>query len=329
MSSNRKNRIGPTFLMNFTKNIEARHLVIENATAINGDLQKSINIINETANTIIQSLNVNIADRQLPYITLTVSYNSNLDNQARFFVHDSDTSDAFETAVGAHIDCIGTDISHMIDVLVAAGYKDIVISSLGYDAEIVVSQDFFKCAIVDVLLDIVMFNSYSFLRNLSLQEKHDFSFKKYQFYRVNALNCFYSCKTNKELYYSFAFSARKNEDEFDIERYINLWNQFIQYNYGTQIHKEVSIPRQLKHHADYGELPPALAKRFNKRAKGAYLIMRTNKDRTKDLELFICSVFGIKEYEKGKIKIVPIEEFEKYKPLFKNLDVSAFKVVKT
>lgn len=329
MSSNRKNKIRPDFLKNFTNYIEDRCVVIENATVIKTDLQKSINNINETVNTIIQELNIKIPDRQLPYITLTVRYSPELDKRARFFVHGDDTTDLFEKTVMNNVKSIGIDISHMVDVLVAAGYKDVVISSVGCDAEIVVAHKFFECAIVDVLLDIVMFNSYSFMRNLSLEEKHDFSFKKYQYYKDNSLSCFYNCKTSKNLYYSFAFSARKNETEFDTYKYIDLWNRFMHDNYKSNIHKEASISQQLKNHVDYGELAPSLVKKFNKKTKGAYLLMRTNKDRTESLRLFICTVFGIKDYEKGKIKIVPIEQFDEYKPLFENLDVSAFKVIKS
>ena len=36
----------------------------------------------------------------------------------------------------------------------------------------------------------------------------------------------------------------------------------------------------------------------------------------------------MKKYCKGKIKIISVEEFEMYKPLMENLDVSVFKVVK-
>lgn len=328
MSTNRKNKAGPNFLKNFTKNIEARCIIIENANAINGDLQKSINSINDEVNKIIQDLNIRIADRQLPYITLTVQYAPTLDKQSRFFIHSDDTTELFEAEVKAKTNSIGSDISHMVDILIAAGYKELIISSFGFDAEIVVAHHFFECAIIDVLLDIVMFNSYSFLRKLSIEEKHNFSFRKYQYYKKHSLQCFYNCAPEKELYYSFAFSARKNEHSFDASEYIILWNQFIQECQHDSVHKEDTILNQLKFHADYHELPKNLHKRFVRKPKGAYLVMRTNKDRTEDLHPFICSVFGLKEYEKGKVKIVPIAEFEKYKPLFENLDVSAFKVVK-
>ena len=79
---------------------------------------------------------------------------------------------------------------------------------------------------------------------------------------------------------------------------------------------------------DYHELPKNLAARFSKMPSGAYLILRTNKDVTEDLHPSICNVFGISEYSKGYIKIIPMKDFNQYEFLCVNLDVSVFKIVK-
>ena len=85
---------------------------------------------------------------------------------------------------------------------------------------------------------------------------------------------------------------------------------------------------QIKQHVDYKELPQNIHKKFENLPAGSYLILRTNKDRTEELHPMLFSLFGMKKYYKGKIKIISVEEFEMYKPLMENLDVSVFKVVK-
>ena len=81
-------------------------------------------------------------------------------------------------------------------------------------------------------------------------------------------------------------------------------------------------------HVDYHELPKNLTYRISRMPSGAYLILRTNKDVTEDLHPSICKVFGIPEYSKGYIKIIPTEDFKQFEFLCVNLDVSIFKIVK-
>ncbi|MBQ9700776.1 MAG: hypothetical protein IJV71_09180, partial [Lachnospiraceae bacterium] len=196
------------------------------------------------------------------------------------------------------------------------------------DAEIVIDYKLLQYAIIDILLDIVMFNSYSFLKNMNIAEKKRFSGEKYDYFKNSNLPCFYDCSKDKLLYYSISFSARISEDNFDIDKYIGYWNEFIDIYYPNETHQEKSIKEQIKQHVDFKELPKNIHKRFETLPVGAYLLLRTNKDRTEDLHPMLFSIFGIKKYGKGKIKIVPVEEFETYKPLMENLDVSVLKVVK-
>lgn len=329
MSTNSKNIIREEFLKNFTTKIKRRHVVIESSKNFNDNFQKTINSINSNVNQIIQLLNLKIEDRQIPYITLTAQFSSKLNQRSRIVIRSKNTPNDFEKDVKNQTVELGESLSHCIDFLISPGYKEIVISALDLDAEIVVANEYIECAIIDILLDIAMFNSYSFLKSKPLEWKHNFSFKKYEFFKTNKCTCFYECKTNKELYYSLAFSARKNKDSFDVDKYIELWNLFILNYFSDFKHREKSILEQLKQHVDYEELPSNLYKRFNKKPAGAYLILRTNRERSEDLQSFICSTFGIDKYEKGKIKIIPITDFDTYKPLLENLDVSAFKIVKS
>ena len=87
------------------------------------------------------------------------------------------------------------------------------------------------------------------------------------------------------------------------------------------------MKEQLSQHVDKGELPKSTHRKFADYPQGAYLLLRTNKDRTEKIHPQLFNLFGIKKFRKGKLKIIPITDFEKYKPLLKNLDVSAFKVI--
>lgn len=323
MSTNVKNLIRDEYLKNFTTKIKRRCIIVENAKILNSTFQDTLKYINHDVNKIIQLLNIKIPNRQIPFITLVAQFDANLDSRSRIVLRGSND---FDEKVEEQSSLIGTNVSHCIDFIIAEGYKDIKISPIDYDAEIIVSNDYICCAIVDIMLDIAMFNSYSFLKEMSTPQKHSFSYKKFSYFTQNELNSFYECKTNKNLYYSFAFSARRGIDDFDVDAYIKIWNNFIKKNYRKK-HNEKTVFQQLKQHVDFHELPQNLAEKFLTMPEGAYLILRTNKDRSIDLKPFICSEFGIEKYEKGKIKIVSINEFDKYKPMLEKLDVSAFKIV--
>ena len=327
MSTNAKNIIRPEFLKNFTKNVKERLILLEKGNSNLINVSKFIPEINQYANEIIQYLNLIITDRQLPYINLQPNYGTVYDNRIRVFLHNDKTDVLFEQEIKERVEK-ETQSSHVLDILIAMGFKKITISNLSCDAELVVDEELLYIAIIDIILDIIMFNSYSFLKNMSIDDKKKFSKQKYDYYIKKQLPCFYECSTEKMLYYSLAFSARDSEGYLDYDLYLKHWQDFLKEYYPGFSHKEKSIREQLKEHVDYEELPKSLNSKFNEYDIGAYLLLRTNKDRTENLHPFLCNLFGIKKYKKGKIKIVPISEFEIYKPLMENLDISAFKVVK-
>ena len=331
MSKKTRNKIRPTaFLRNFTKNVEHRNVVIESGHALDGRYQEVVDAINIRANTIIQELNSIIYNRQVPYVTLTAITKS-VTSESRAFLLESDTPLDFAKDFVAHVHHKEITLSHLVDLLIAPGSRDIDESTYSKEilAEIIINQRFFECAMVDILLDIAMFNSYSFLKKMSLEDKQKFSFAKCNYFKSRDLSCFYKYKSDKELYYSFAFSARCSESKLDVSCYEQLWDDFIKITYPSLVHKELSIPEQLKLHVDYGQLPKTLNRKFSKYGKGAYLILRTNTHRTLNVQPFIGAVFGIKDFEVGKIEIASIDKIYEYKAMFENLDVSAFKIVNT
>ncbi|MCI9126198.1 MAG: hypothetical protein HFG28_03240 [Eubacterium sp.] len=327
MSTNAKNTIRPEFLKNFTTKVKDRYILLEKGNPQFKDISSLVGSINQTVNQIIQELNLKIVDRQLPYITLKTCYGNVADKRVRVFLHNDDTDFLYECDIQTQIED-EREISHILDLLVAASLKKITISSLSCDAELIIDYKLLKAAIIDILLDIVMFNSYSFLKRMNIADKKKFSQEKYLFFKNEQLYCFYDCPTDKMMYYSLSFSARFGEDDFNIDDYINYWNRFINQYYPNNEHIEKSIKEQIKQHVDFEELRKDIPQMFDELPKGAYLLLRTNKDRTEDLHPMLYSLFGIKRYRKGRIKIVPIEDFDKYRVLMEHLDISAYKIVK-
>lgn len=327
MSKKPKNVIRPAFLMNFTSKVKQRYILLEKGNSQFRNIADLIKSANDTLNRIVQELNIKIEDRQLPYLTIVPCYGNIFDKRVRVFLHNDDTDFLFERGVQSQIQN-ETDMSHILDFLIAASYKTVTISSLSCDAKLVIDYSLLKCALIDIMLDIVMFNSYSFLKNMNVADKKKFSEQKFAYYTNKNLSCFYDCDDKNVMYYALSFSSRKSQKSFNVDGYLSNWNEFIELFYPNCVHKEKSIKEQLQQHRDIGELPQNLHTRFKDKPNWAYLVLRTTRDRTEDIHPALFSLFGIRKYKRGKIKIVPISDFDKYKPLMEHLDVSAFKIVK-
>jgi len=326
MAKKFKKEIRDAYFRNFTTKVKTRYILLDRKKCSIKNIDKRIKYINDAANLIIQDLNLAIHDRQLPYISLEIQSKNSFSKRTRAFIHDDQIAIDYEKDLSAKI-VQEDELSHILEILVAYGFKKIIISKLGCDAEIVIDYHFLDAVITDIVLDIIMFNSYSFLKSMPIKEKREFSQQKYKFFVDNKLPCIYDCKNEKPLYYSLAFSARTDSSTFDLKYYISLWDKFIETYYCDKKHIEKSVREQLSQHVDKGELPKRVHRKFDNYSQGAYLLLRTNKDRTEKIHPQLYNLFGIKKFRKGKLKIVPIADFEKYKPLLKNLDVSAFKIV--
>lgn len=326
MSKNAKNFIRPEYLKNFTKNIEQRIIITDKSDKKLRILDEMMVDINHDLNLIIQNINLKVRDRQVPYITLSVRHENTIDPSSRFVIRNFETSPVFEQTIRSQLES-SVSLSHMIDILVALGYLTIGQGEIS-DVELIISPEYVHSAIIDIALDIVMFNSYSFLRDMELDKKREASKLKYIFYKNCGDTSIYECTRENLSYFSLAFLARISEDEFDVGRYIAYWEDFVSRYYPNCIHKEQTLKEQICKHVDIAELPKNVLRHFTNRPKGAYLLLRTNKDRTEDLHPQIFSLFGLNRYRKGRIKVVDISEHDKYKKLLENLDISAFKIVK-
>jgi hypothetical protein len=303
-----------------------RQVIVECNSNKNQFVEQMIGEINNEVNAIIQELNLRIQDRRLPYISLTVSYNASFAQNDRMVIIERNTPKEFIDKASQSSNLIGKEISHMIHLLNADGFMDLCISTMGYDAQIVIPLYSMKCAIIDILLDIVVFNSYSFLVSKSMEEKHDFCYEKYEYYLEKNLPCFYNHKKVDKLYYSFAFAARQSESEFDCDYYIELWNSFIRDHHPQKIHIEPSLSKQLRDFKDSWSINN-LVNQLKQKPAGAYLILRVNKKRTKQINEKIESLFGLKKRKNGKTHIIPLFDFKGKSDLCINLDVSVLKVV--
>lgn len=326
VSTNAKNYIRPEYLKNFTRNIEQRIIITAKADKKLRILDEMMTDINHDLNIIIQNLNLKVRARQIPYITLNVRHESTVDLSSRFVIRNFETSPVFEQTIKSQLES-STSLSHMIDILVALGYLTIGQSEIS-DVELIISPDYVRSAIIDIALDIAMFNSYSFLKDMDINKKREASRMKYNFFKDCGAVSIYKCREDDLSYFSLAFLARSAKDDFDEDLYIGYWEDFVSKYYPNCVHKEKTLNEQIRQHVDIEELPKNVLRRFAKKPKGAYLLLRTNKDRTEDLHPLLFALMGIKKYKKGCIKVVDISEHDKYRPLFENLDVSAFKIIK-
>lgn len=330
MSKNTKNVIRKGFLRNYTTKVKHRYILLEKGASQFRDIGKIICSANETLNTLIHELNIKVPNRQIPYLTLELCYGNVTDRRVRVFLHNDDTSPIYEGDIEKQIRS-ETEISHVLDFLIAPGFKKITIGSLSYNAELIIDYRLLKDAIVDIMLDIAMFNSYSFLKEMSSTDKKEFNEKKYTYFKTKQKRCFYDYDNpgSKTLYYSLSFSHRFGSEDFDVSGFIVEWDEFIELNYPGYKHQEKSIEEQMKQHVDYKEFPNNFHLKFANKPEGAYLVLRTNKKKNSPkVQPSINNLFNIINFRKGKIRIIPLSLFNDYQFMMKNLDVSAFKIVK-
>ena len=322
---NARNKIRKEYFKNYTTKIKVRNIIVEKGTKITPTTRSILKTANSDTNILIQKLNILVETRQIPYISLKIINNSCPDSRTRIMLHNVDTTasflENFKNKLIENSDHV--EMSHIVDILIALGCNDLKNSELRSDLGMVMDPNITVDSIVDILLDIAMFNSYSFLKNLSAYEKRLFNIHKVEYIRNNLRFSYYSLDTSAPFYLSFAFAARDQNGRFDVDKYISLWNNFISYAYPGSTHVEKTVIEQLRQHVDYGNLPKNTVKLFRTKPDGCYLLLRKNKVRSKDLEDDIKRLF-----KRKKSIIIPICEFNSHERFFKKLDVSVYKVIK-
>ena len=324
----------------FSNRVEHRYISLSTKMNINPTVKENLlNItqrVNKNLDIIIQTLLIKIPELQIPFIKVVLGEKLS-NNQLRLLVadHNDDVDEKLPEFI--NID----DLSHLIKFRITPGQKQIILSQENSkaNAEMLIDEEYIVCAATDIFLDIALFNSFSFLRDLSKKDKKLFSTLKYRYYLENNCQCYYHYKeflATEPAYFSFAFTARKNKTEIDLDEYMYLWNDFLSKNYATYTDKSEYVIEQLKYHKSFGQITKndsnyeKILRRFDE--TGPKLILRINKKpKSKKIRSDIANYFGIPKFHLGTIKIVELKEY--YNPRLRRFlecsYVSAFKVVVT
>lgn len=323
----KNNKVCKSPMKNFTRIKIQRSIVIESDN--NCELCKQISHTMDDVNQVIQKLTLKTAGRQIPFISVVpVNYNSMYKpDDTRIILRDMQEP----LAVNKHKIDGKNDISYLVEFQLSAEYNQITFSNSICDAKIVIDKKYLAAATTDLFLDSVMFNSYSFLCEMSIEEKRKFSKQKFDYFKNKELKCFYTYDIGDELlYYSLAFSARKKTDYIDIPTYIALWDDFLRTYYPNEYHIEKSLEYQLKQHKNYGHLPcKKILKKCESLPKGTYLFIKVNRQPKSPKNISrMQSVFGNAHLTLGSWKIISIEKYDEIKSLTQMCYISVFKLIK-
>lgn len=329
MSKKKRNTFRDAVLYNFSTDIMERYVMIEKGNWSDNHKDKLVKDINETLQFEIQKTNIYAEGRLLPYVIARRVFLSE-NNKIRVVIDEDDNQAAFCKTLNP------LEYSHIVGISDGFGnprrieFGDFKIV---YNARVIFDSSDEINAAVDVLLDIAMFHSYSFLSELSVKDKQLFNEKKMEFFlkRENQ-NYYVFDHDNPPTYVSLAFLARELNGEFDSEQYVYLWNSFIEEYYPDEKNHPCSPAKQILYHEDFENLPKELSDSsyWKKYSHGDYLLLRINRD-PNDIEKRrrLCEFFGISTFYIGATKLVPITYYfaPNVQQNLRELIISGFKIV--
>ncbi len=327
-------------LRTFSNRVESRYITLSDKMLLNESQKENlVNVvkrINKNLDLIIQDLLIRIPNRQIPFVKVIASEKVS-NNKLRLLF--ADKNEDIDETLPKYINI--DNLTHLIKFRITPGSRQIILSQEAskINAEMLIDEEYIVCAATDIFLDIAMFNSYSFLRDLDDDDKKAFSSLKYKFYKESGCNCYYHYKPFLEkepLYFSFAFAARKSKTEIDLNTYIYLWNDFLEKHFNGSTDVIEPILDQIKYHKSYKQITKddqsgiGLLNRFD--SLGAKLLLRINKKPNHiEKREQIANYFRIPKFHLGSIKIVDLEKY--HDPVLSEYlrygYVSAFKVVVT
>lgn len=337
MSTNRKNRSDPsTVLRNqlVSGKIPKRYMLNLRYSIDTSTLKK----INDSINNVIQQLNLHIESRNIPYLRLEVSSNKNDVDKTRVVLRTEQTPSKMLSSIEIS-QCESEDNTYLVELyLNDNGYIEIGcapnynMEKERFDGRILVDQEFIACIFVDIFVDSSLFNSYSFLKHLSVQEKRDFNKKKIAYLKKNfgsfeALNHpFYKFNHDNYKYLSMAFFARKNESEIDYDKLIFLWDNLVSEYYPNEKHREPPIDDQLAMHFDHKQLPSYVSTSLASAPLGTYWVIRIIQEIRSEPKISrIVSIFG--NCSVGTVKIINFSDIKTCIDLVEEKYLSAIKVI--
>jgi hypothetical protein len=202
-------------------------------------------------------------------------------------------------------------------------------------AEILADETSQISAVVDIFLDIAMFNSISFLTILKDNKRREFNDIKFKYFIDHGYDkdsYFYINPDNQPTYISFAFAHHLEYNKLDYCGYINCWEEFLDEYYNGNINHNIPAVGQLKKHVDYYNIDKQFKTNefWSNYQPGSYLFLRTNQcPNTTDRQKRMLRYFGQPSYHIGISKVVPLQPFHMMylENELKELNISAFKIV--
>lgn len=333
MPLKRKKNEALPYLYSFTHYIEKRKVyLVDEVEYGRNELDSILSHLAIDVNYLIQDLNF-IVPRNIPYISLVGT--REMDDHIRVLLR-SCTEDARQAAFLV-LENTPLNITHLLDMRIIAAPPRLKVNEFAKTtAKITVDSTLTHASLSDIFLDISMFNSYSFLADLSQKEKQDFNSLKVDFAKKRKLGSYLKVDYTENIgYFSFALSCRNDNQAFDIKQYIEIWDDFISTNYKGYKHVEPSIADQIKRRVDPNHIPNGFEHEFDSRPSGIYFILRLNShDVSKGHKRFILSRFGVKTISVGPLIIVDAAEMTTKQTTdilnrcCESRDLAAFKIVK-
>ncbi len=338
MSTNIRNENRLGYMRNFSTYTIERYIIIDDESMSSNEKDVFVSNINEALWLAIQETNIYASNRILPYVIVRRAEAIN-NEFLRIIINDMESDKNYEdyensASRNIHIN----ELSHLINFKTISPRKVIQVSDrlIPGNAKMIVNHADQISAAVDIFLDIAMFNSISFLKEMSLDKKREFNNRKFRFAKNAELNAYYDCsESNPPAYWSFAFTARLDNKNIDYFKYVELWDIFLEKEYGKIDKDNIVIMEpyeQMKFHKDIRNFDEkySTAEFWEKHNPGDWLIIRINREpNDNERKLLLAHMFGIPTFHVGAVKTIPIKDYsaEYIRKQLRELYISAFKIV--
>lgn len=328
MSEKFRNIIRPAFMRNFTKNTLERYILIDIETMTHEEKDKFVSNVNERLWNAIQEVNI-ISKFNLPFVILRRVENDD-DEKLRVVLTPDDKE--YHKGTTQYVDVNNSHIIHMRQL---SPQRIIQLGNMkgAGRAEILSDETNQIDAVVDIFLDISMFNSISYLKDYKNDQRQQFNNLKYKYFTDHKLNSYFYINPNDPpTYISFAFAHHITHNNLDYYGYALCWEDFLNEYFSKEKNVNPTPEKQLEHHIDYNNIDNQYkcSEFWKDYDPGSYLLLRINKKpNTEDREKRIINYFGQPKYHVGIIKVVPCQQYfvpHLFRDLYE-LNISAFKIV--
>ena len=328
-----RNMLRPAKTRNFSLYTIERYIYIDDEELDEEKKNAFVKEINERLWLSIQETNALAKGRVLPFVNVRRVIKD--ESKIRIVINDLESDKKT-------IDYVDLDkTSHVINFKTLSPQRVVMVSDneLNGQARMILDRDDQISAAVDVFLDIAMFNAISFLKDLSLEQKQDINTTKIEFLNSNiGINnsIYYRIDSDEPpTYFSFAFFARTDYGTIDYEKYVNIWDEFLNLYFENEHFVNERPEKQLEYHRDRKNIE---SKYFDPDhwltyEKGDYYFLRYNSTpNDNQREQQIKNYFGIicdDDMHIGATKVVNSSEYftQFLRRQIDELYISAFKIV--